>query len=281
MRVGYVKMDSSGNTTCFVLEPLPRRLHPVVATEIMKTSSLAAEQVGFVEPPTIPGAIARLQMMGGEFCGNATRAFALFLAERQYPGVYPQGNASHLVVPVEVSGHEGLILAEIIHYTDFLRKAIVKVQMPAPCLTKKAQLPGIDNSIDIIAFEGITHIVLWNVEPSEDIIDLIKTALVEDLENVPCWGAMFYNETANFVTPAVYVKQTDSLVWEGSCGSGTVAVGAALAMRKQGSVNCLLTQPAGAIQVDIIWDEKVISAGIQGEVCYKSEGIVYLDSGLC
>ena len=34
------------------------------------------------------------------------------------------------------------------------------------------------------------------------------------------WGVMFLS--GQQLTPAVYVKSTDSLVWESSCGSGSV-----------------------------------------------------------
>jgi diaminopimelate epimerase len=276
LRANFVKMDPSGNTTAFILDPFPRELHPQIAAEVMKASSLAVEQVGFVEAPTIPGAVARLQMMAGEFCGNASRAFAAYLAERQYPGVHRGQNEAHLTVPIEVSGYEGLILAEVNHCTA-TRKASVKVNMPCPLFIRQLQLSCLEYPLDLVGFEGIIHAVLWNVTPSEKLFHDIKAELSRELQEYGCLGVMFYDEEAGFLTPVVYVEQVGSLVWESSCGSGTVAVAAALANRQQQNVGLELTQPGGVVGVEVVWKGKVTVASIFGEVSHRAEGVVYFD----
>ncbi len=68
-----------GNTTILVressLSPADRAR---VAAEIIAPGHLEAEQAGYVDTAA---PVPRLDMMGGEFCVNATRAFAALLAE--------------------------------------------------------------------------------------------------------------------------------------------------------------------------------------------------------
>jgi diaminopimelate epimerase len=65
-------------------------------------------------------------------------------------------------------------------------------------------------------------------------------------------GVMFYDSTARCMAPAVYVRATDSLVFESSCGSGSAAMGIYLAW-DQGDGEFLLPlhQPGGVIEVRV------------------------------
>ena len=51
------------------------RIFPKYQKKLWKETNLYAEQVGFIGDN-------HLQMMGGEFCGNASRSFASLLAFR-------------------------------------------------------------------------------------------------------------------------------------------------------------------------------------------------------
>ena len=80
MTVRYQKYSPTGNITVLVTTAVPRDRQPEVAAWLLKPEVAGGEQVGFVEPPTDPRCAARLQMMGGEFCGNATMALGAMLA---------------------------------------------------------------------------------------------------------------------------------------------------------------------------------------------------------
>ena len=82
MKLQFVKLDPTGNTTILVSTPVPRADQPRVAELLMADENLCAEQVGFIEAPTLPGACARLQMAGGEFCGNDSMSLGALLALR-------------------------------------------------------------------------------------------------------------------------------------------------------------------------------------------------------
>jgi diaminopimelate epimerase len=66
-------------------------------------------------------------------------------------------------------------------------------------------------------------------------------------------GVLFYDTRKNFMRPAVWVRATDSLVFESSCGSGSAALGI---WRTQDLLNGEetfdLPQPGGAIAVRIV-----------------------------
>ncbi len=81
MELDFIKMNPCGNTTVLIRTSLPRARYGSIAAQIMQSTCLCAEQVGFIEPPQQEGALARLHMMGGEFCGNASRSFAAWLAK--------------------------------------------------------------------------------------------------------------------------------------------------------------------------------------------------------
>ena len=66
--------------TLLITSPVDRKDHAECASQLMKYESVHAEQTGFVEKPRNEKAVARLQMAGGEFCGNAAMALAALIA---------------------------------------------------------------------------------------------------------------------------------------------------------------------------------------------------------
>ena len=69
MELRYTVIDPTKNITLLVTTPVPRDVQPRVAAELLRREK-DAEQVGFAEG--LAAGNPRLQMMGGEFCGNAT-----------------------------------------------------------------------------------------------------------------------------------------------------------------------------------------------------------------
>lgn len=88
MNISYTKIDPAGNITVVVDSFVPREQQSRVASELMKRD-VTVEQVGFLEKPDDPCCAVRLQMMGGEFCGNASlSAAALSSAAQAWARVY-------------------------------------------------------------------------------------------------------------------------------------------------------------------------------------------------
>ena len=109
MKLNFAKLNPSENMTIIVTSPVPRPQQAAVAEKLMAYGSVFAEQVGFLEEPCLPGARARLQMMGGEFCGNASMSLAAWLAHCD--GLADGADRDY---PLEVSGADGLVNCRIL-----------------------------------------------------------------------------------------------------------------------------------------------------------------------
>jgi len=121
--------------------------------------------------------------------------------------------------------------------------------------------------LSVIVFEGIVHVIAENEEISDEIYEEVKQIVLKKY-NPEAFGLMFLQIDKLWITPAVYVKAMDSLVYEKSCGSGTVATAIYLTRNeKNGIFSYIINQPGGIIEAIIYKDNgKVIKATIGGEV---------------
>ena len=220
--------DPTGNLTALVPFPVSRDAQPVLADEIMAASD--CEQVGFLEKPTDSRALVRLQMMGGEFCGNAAMSAAayVFFLSGFHPG-------EERTIPLEVSGADGLLSCRI---RALSRGYEGTVKMPA--IREVFQSPAWTR----VRMDGITHFIIKKpLEDPEAEAMLRKLALEEPADAV---GLL---QWANgFMKPLVYVRGTNSMVFETGCGSGSAAIGAAEAAPDGVSVS-KVRQKGGTILV--------------------------------
>jgi diaminopimelate epimerase len=276
-----VVADPAKNITVFVLNEVENRAE--AAKAIMADPSLGAEQVGFVIPPTecpvecgeIPeiGAggssqkqrgLWRLEMMGGEFCGNAARAFGLFVARTL-------GLTGDHTLSIEISGARAPLSVRV-----STAAANAEVDMPKPLAEHRIAYGHA--ALPVIAFEGITHIIAPDTPPSRETFFAFKKIIEEKSPLPGALGVMFWDITKNFMTPAVYVYATGSLVFESSCGSGC----AALALWQSrglhdGEFSAGISQPGGIITAHVNrHGGELVSVSIGGEVSLGKERVVYL-----
>lgn len=81
MKLHVVLADPAGNRTALVEERAVKESSKrEISRRLLEDASLAIEQVGYFRMEGA-GSPAHLEMMGGEFCGNAARSFGLFLAK--------------------------------------------------------------------------------------------------------------------------------------------------------------------------------------------------------
>ena len=107
MELKFVKLNPTQNMTLLVESPLRREDYAKVADSIMAYESVYAEQVGFIERPGSGSkAVARLQMAGGEFCGNAAMSLAAYVAWLDKKEKFLSGAR---IIPLEVSGSDEVI----------------------------------------------------------------------------------------------------------------------------------------------------------------------------
>lgn len=262
LRVKVRVADPAGNITVFVTTPVDREKYPAIARQILVREELKGEQVGFIEKTEQGG--YRMEMMGGEFCGNASRSFAYLLCqqagkERQELEV----NVSGSPVPLKVT-------ADTIAGTS-------QIDMPLP---KGMELlkTGPEEAFYMVIFEGICHLIVPGKPRDQEFVDnTIKMAK----EVCPCgaWGIMFL-EGSNMV-PAVYVENTNSLVWESSCGSGSMAAAVYLSRNeKDGIFTYTLFQPGGEIQARVYKKAgKIFRCTMGGPVKISEEMEIELEKG--
>lgn len=250
MRLNVLRADPSGNITLFVLDPVPRQIRGELSARLMSLPGSDVEQVGFVCPP-LHGGSGRMEMAGGEFCGNATRAFGMLTAQTR-------GRASQ--VQVEVSGCEGLVTVDV-NWDSRTARA----QMPLP---RAAGLTEVDGHRGVLVdLEGIAHFVVEGVSPSLEFFQKAES-LFWDMPDLDAYGVIFLDNQAGTMTPLVKVPAAGSLVWEGSCGSGSLA--AAIAQSQDAPDGPFIRsyiQPAGTVEATVIRrDGEAVSAYIGGPV---------------
>ena len=248
MEIQYLLADPTKNITVLVTTPVSRALQPELASLLLDLEP-EAEQVGFVE--TAADGQMRLQMMGGEFCGNATRAYAMYVARQR-------GGLSE--VRLRVSGCDHIVTAMV----DLARGA-ARAEMPLPRAVRAAEVEG--HAGTLVDLAGIAHLVIEGVAPSEDFFRAAEP-LFSAIEGLDAYGVIFLDRTSHRMTPLVKVVDTGTLIWEGSCGSGTIACAVAeSAGLADGLFEQDYFQPAGVVRASV---ERrggaVVSAAIGGPV---------------
>ena len=104
MELQFVKVSPNENMTLLIESPVPRSQHLAVAKALIAYGSVYAEQAGYIEEPENKEACVRLQMMAGEFCGNATLSLGACLFSKEHPKTGEEKNFL-----LEVSGADSLI----------------------------------------------------------------------------------------------------------------------------------------------------------------------------
>lgn len=240
--------DPAKNITVFVLEPVEGRgERTVMAQTIMADDRIRAEQVGFVIPPAKSASgteLWRLEMAGDEFCCNASRSFGLYVAGMK-------GLRGRNKIFVSVSGMENPVQVEVDTENGW-----AACEMPRPALVETLNYNGF--LLPVLGFDGITHIIAPDLEPARESFFIIKALLEKKFSGITgspfsAIGVMFYDTFSRFMRPAVYLRATDALVFESSCGSGSAALGAWLSRELQdGVAKYAINQPGGVIETEVV-----------------------------
>ena len=206
------------------------------------------EQVGFIE--TICEGSIWLEMMGYEFWGNASLSAASWQAYQD--GLEPGQEA---VISVDSSGIDGALAVRVRrldndsnsdrpHFTG-------TIMMPRPEVGSFAGHP-------VVHMDGISHMIIneeeFTSEEAEDKIrgfadDMGLDALGIILCDIPRQDAPLPDIVT--IRPLVYVRDSDTLVWEHGCASGSTAVGYYLYQADNAHTETQVRQPGGVISINI------------------------------
>ena len=276
MKLNFVKVNPVENMTIFVLDQFSRIEQAEIAKKLMDYNSIYGEQVGFIERSK-KNDIVRLQMMGGEFCGNASRSLAALLVDRAYSQIEVEDEGVYKVL-LEASGMEDLIECRV-RRTEVYNEYYSEIKMPKPLSIDEKNIYLGDSLIKSIKveFEGIIHFIVDSKEVEDKDKLYIEIKKYMDEGEYEAFGIMYYDYDENFLNPLVYVKPIDSLFWERSCASGTCALTAALTYLESKDSHLDIRQPGGVLTTSISYrDKKVEDIRIDGLVKIVAEGVVYL-----
>ena len=177
MRLNILRADPAGNITIFVLDPVAKEQRAEIANKLMAIKEFEAEQVGFLTEPVNPECSCRLEMMGGEFCGNASRALGLYLAQKS-------GKSGKMLI--EVSGSENAI-----EVTADIEKGEATAQMPLPKKIEPFIFSGIEcTRVDL---EGISHLIAEVGTPDRRAVMAAENLFGDD-DSIAAYGIMFFEK---------------------------------------------------------------------------------------
>lgn len=229
--IRYVLLDPTGNLTCLVLDPADSRERETVTARLMDR----CEQVGYLMPASRGEARGRLQMMGGEFCGNASMATAAWLAR--------EAGETEAEMALEVSGVPEPVGCRVRREKDGSWSGTVEM----PPVGEIGPFRAGGRELTAVRMPGMTHLICEERLGREEAEELLRGA-AEELED-PALGLLQWDEGKRTMKPLVLVREAGTLVWETACGSGSTAVGAWRARRAGRDLETEVRQPGGTLRV--------------------------------
>jgi diaminopimelate epimerase len=240
----------SGNTTAVVFDQLLDTDRKILNDQVMQAwkrgypDESKIEQCCFVTLPCSSDAAARVEMFGGEFCGNAARSAAwLITGGKEYTG------------KLEVSGVD-----RSLEFT--VKNGEVSVEMPLPV---SGQFVTQVREGSLVWLDGIMQLVVTqeNQRKCQTPRMLLTRLLSENAYNLadqPAVGVSYYDQKSGKAEFCVWVNEVDTVFDETACGSGTSAIGVALATMRGESVALPVIQPSGeSIATAAVFEEGTVT----------------------
>ena len=254
--IEYLIADPAGNITIMVLSPADRKDYAAIAEALLEKHR-EAEQVAFILRPQDPPA---MEMCGLEFCGNASRAFAYYAAGLNEPPLKE--------ITVRVSGTSELLHADL----DF-EKETAQIEMPLPEGAEEISIQAGESVLSgiLVRMDGIAHLVFSDslqedprsvlrlMDAPEEEVRSLFCGIRDDLAgrerkrtgtDFPAFGIMFLDQETGTLRPIVYVRDVDTIYFEGSCASGSAATAYACALQTE-ETEFRFREPAGELYVSV------------------------------
>lgn len=247
--IKYVIADPTKNITILVKTPVPSIKRAELAQLLMQINP-GCEQVGYLNDPSeanadLPqgagapeseGTDIRLDMMGGEFCGNATMAAASY-----YAFTKDMQEGDKMTVNVSSSGVDHNLPVDIVCGKDSWGLTYTcSVEMPPA-----ERIDEIDG-YPVVYLPGIAHMIIPAADASIEECELMIRGY-QQMAGIPAFGMLLWDEEKSFMTPLVYVADTDSAVRERGCATGSTSIGIWRAVNKN-APETDIHQPGGTIR---------------------------------
>lgn len=235
----YFRANPAGNITGFVVWPVYPGYRKAYQDAIMKQIDPTVEQVGFISP-AYEGPPLRLDMTGGEFCANATRAYGLYSAT-----FLEEKGEFNMEVYVSGIDHPVNVIADTNKNTAY-------IALEAPSAVHEIELDS--KKYKAFELQGITHLIVDDREEDKDFVDKALEKLKSEID-AKAYGVMFYNKEKSELIPYVNVTETNTLFRESSCGSGTAALGYYLSQDND-EFKELIKEPNGDLELIVEKDQE-------------------------
>ncbi|MFE5429691.1 diaminopimelate epimerase [Peribacillus simplex] len=272
--IDFIKFNPTQNMTILVKTNYLIEEYKHIASKIMSYDSVHAEQVGFIEKPINNKASAKLQMAGGEFCGNACMALAAFIASEK--GLKHNDLAE---IILEASGTDKLITCQMKRNLDEYH-CLVTMPIPKKIEQRTIKYDGNDLNMIIVRYHEFIHIVIEVEEFSKTVREKAQSLakLLGVTLGANLIGVLLYKSKSEEMAPLIYVPHLDSMIWERGCGSGTASLGAYLAWKNKGEIVTNIRQPGGDIKVfATCHGEELTRLMIEGSVQIVAQGKAFID----
>ncbi|GLY11670.1 hypothetical protein [Pseudobacillus badius] len=261
MKLDFVKASPAQNMTVLITNHPPAARYAAIANTVMSYEYAHAEQVGFLVSPQTADAVLRLEMSGGEFCGNAVLTAAAYCL---YKGITVNG-----CFLLESSGANQPLACEVTKKSSSFFEA--KAEMPAPLSVEALTVHADSRAVagHLVRLDGITHF-LTSCWLNEEEFEPVLKQLIGNIDDKAI-GIIPYRKLTNEayeIRPFVYVKETGSQFFERACGSGTLALGVYLGEKRPLTVH----QPGGVIYVET-GEKNFIATTVR----FTCEGVINLE----
>ena len=260
MELDFIKLSPLGNTTVFLRGEAAQEARAALLAEAMDYDHLAAEQAGFLVSPHSEEALFRIEMSGGEFCGNATLSAAALAAS--------EGAESPFFV--ECSGAPEPLWAEARPLG--VGRWLARAEMPQAHEIRRLSLDGFSfgGAAICVSLPGIAHLVVEAADLSAADYDALLACLMRETD-ADAYGVVPFERMGRDhfrIRPYVAVPSAKSRVFERACGSGSLA----LALAEGGERGRIaVEQPGGTLFV-----ETGKRFFLEGEVLISCRGTVEL-----
>jgi diaminopimelate epimerase len=244
----FIVTAAGGNATAIrvIEQALSRSEYEREGTILMaETEPRGSEQCGFLVL-----ADRHLEMSGGEFCGNASRAAAVLFA------IFDRAEN----VSFSVSGFNGTVAGKVSRLSE--KKFLAQCKFPGlPADSQNVIVLG-NQPATLVDLGGIVHVVIDAPFPENpEKYQAAHRAICKELrlENRDAVGVVWISQNAGVVTmhPVVWVRTINTFFYETSCGSGTIAVGKTTNARR-------VIQPTGqVIEVEVRENEIVLASEME------------------
>jgi diaminopimelate epimerase len=279
-----------GNSTylCFA-EGIDRSEYVTVDSHIRECIA-EFEQGGFLEKCRGEN-VVRLQMAGGEFCGNAARSAGALITHMflnckvhedlvKYDRIVKDGEFYRFSIAVSGIGQPVGIKCKPLGDV-FLTEVTLPMKAGIVATKHEVSIYGRSVIVQKVPLEGIVHVLIDEesmpfVEKFDDQVSLLRTIeKALHLENEPAIGLIWHSEedSRRHIDPLVFVRATGALIHETACGSGSLALAIALSGEHGGDAFSIVQPSRYPIDCSLTVDsvsKEITQASLSGFVFIKN-----------